>query len=115
MIYTKNSIMGYKEKYKQKVSNSSKKSLTAATVLIFSVLLLAGGAISATAGAADVKIGSNGITINTGSLDVNGNDVNGVSTLKDQSGDTVASFDDSQNSISVQGGFQLPTGEDAYN
>jgi hypothetical protein len=56
------------------------KGLSKSKVLVgfFSVLLLGGGAV--VAASPDVSIGQNGIQINTGSLDMNGNDIQDAGT-----------------------------------
>jgi hypothetical protein len=78
------------------------------------ILFIAGATIAANS-SPDVSIGQNGITINTGQLDMTGNVITGLNSLRDQSGDDIASVNDNQNSLEMQGGFKLPTGEDAYN
>lgn len=90
---------------------SKRRKLTAGLFLI----LFIAGATFATSSPPDVSIGKNGISINTGNLDLNGNDVTGISDVKDDSGDTVATVNDQQNSMEMDGGFKLPTGPDAYN
>ncbi|MCJ7450431.1 MAG: hypothetical protein MUP58_01690 [Candidatus Nanohaloarchaeota archaeon QJJ-9] len=50
----------------------------------------------------------------TGTLNMSGNKITGVASLEDASGDSMLNFDDANNDVEVQGGFQLPVGTDAW-
>jgi len=94
----------------------TKKNILASIGAVSLLLLAVGGAVAQTSGdTASVSIGSNGIEINLGQLQMNGNDINGINSLKDTSGDEVLQVNDSSNSVEIKNGFRVPTGSDAYN
>jgi len=113
----KDNILYMSEVSKSRVKNYFSfdgKNLLAGIGLLAILLVMTGVAVSQVSGGPDVSFDSNGVTINTGSLNLNGNAIEGVSLIQDESGDSVAQVDDAQNSLEIQGGFQLPTGADAY-
>jgi hypothetical protein len=93
-----------------------KKNLVAAVGIVLVALALAAGPVaSQVSSGTSVSIGGNGIDVFAGELDLNSQDITSLGSILDGDGDTVASVNDNQNSVEMQGGFQLPTGTDAYN
>jgi len=81
------------------------KNLLAGIGFLAILLVMTGVAVSQVSGGPDVSFDSNGVTINTGSLNLNGNTIDGASLITDESGDSVAQVDDAQTVWKSREGF----------